>query len=339
MMHRIVNKLTKILLRESANLRLWSLKRLYPGLSLDQSVQIRRNGGEFIYGNNVNILEQTIIELPKDACVRLGSNVIVSRSCVLHPSSQQEITIGQFARIHERSLLTGNVKVGRYSMIAANFYASSGTHFVDIVPEMTIQDQDELVFSDSQYESLRDFHKPVEIEEDCWIGINVAIMSGVNIGKGSIIGSNSVVTKDIPPYSIAVGAPAKVIKQRLVFAPPSVLDWTELHHRPYFYAGFCIDNATMQQYSSGIAGYGECVISLSKSEKPTFLCIEAIPLLPEISMVFGGIHLPMMDGATTYRYNIPENANSTFFSLKIHRNPLPIRAEEPAFLLKKAWLE
>jgi hypothetical protein len=47
----------------------------------------------------------------------------------------------------------------------------------------------------------------------------------------------------------------------------------------------------------------------------------------------------MMDGATTYRYNIPENANSTFFSLKIHRNPLPIRAEEPAFLLKKAWLE
>lgn len=55
--------------------------------------------------------------------------------------------------------------------------------------------------------------KIVVIEDNVWIGEFVSILPGVTIGKGSIIGANSVVTKNIPPYAIAVGAPAKVIKQ------------------------------------------------------------------------------------------------------------------------------
>lgn len=52
----------------------------------------------------------------------------------------------------------------------------------------------------------------VTIEDGCWIGQRCCIMPGTNIGKHSIIGTNSVVTKNIPPYSIAVGSPAKVVK-------------------------------------------------------------------------------------------------------------------------------
>ena len=54
----------------------------------------------------------------------------------------------------------------------------------------------------------------ITIGEDCWIGINAVISPGVTIGKGAVIGANSVVTNDIPEYSIAVGAPAKVIGNR-----------------------------------------------------------------------------------------------------------------------------
>jgi acetyltransferase-like isoleucine patch superfamily enzyme len=53
----------------------------------------------------------------------------------------------------------------------------------------------------------------VTIEDEAWIGERVCIMPNVTIGKHAVIGANSVVTKDIPPYSIAVGSPARVIKQ------------------------------------------------------------------------------------------------------------------------------
>ena len=57
--------------------------------------------------------------------------------------------------------------------------------------------------------------KPIIIEDDVLIGTRCIIMKGVTIGARSIIGAGSVVTKDIPPYSVAVGVPAKVIKQRI----------------------------------------------------------------------------------------------------------------------------
>lgn len=52
------------------------------------------------------------------------------------------------------------------------------------------------------------------IEDDVWIGANSVITSGVHIGRGAVIGAGSVVTKSIPPYTIAAGTPAKVIKIR-----------------------------------------------------------------------------------------------------------------------------
>ncbi|MBO5765373.1 MAG: acyltransferase, partial [Lentisphaeria bacterium] len=54
----------------------------------------------------------------------------------------------------------------------------------------------------------------ITIEDDVWIAGGVHINSGVTIGRGSVIGAGAVVTKDIPPMSVAVGVPAKVIKKR-----------------------------------------------------------------------------------------------------------------------------
>ncbi len=56
--------------------------------------------------------------------------------------------------------------------------------------------------------------QPIIIEDDVWIGTRVTILPGITVGKGSIIGAGSVVTKNIPSYSIAAGNPAKVIRNR-----------------------------------------------------------------------------------------------------------------------------
>ncbi|QGY41956.1 maltose O-acetyltransferase [Pseudodesulfovibrio cashew] len=58
-------------------------------------------------------------------------------------------------------------------------------------------------------------YAPITIEDDVWIGANVVITSGVNIGHGSIIGAGAVVVRDIPPFSVAVGVPCRVVRKRL----------------------------------------------------------------------------------------------------------------------------
>jgi acetyltransferase-like isoleucine patch superfamily enzyme len=52
------------------------------------------------------------------------------------------------------------------------------------------------------------------IEADCWIGSRVTIMEGVRIGRGAVVGAGSIVTRDVPPYCIALGSPARVVKRR-----------------------------------------------------------------------------------------------------------------------------
>ncbi|WP_420063936.1 acyltransferase [Microbacterium marmarense] len=54
---------------------------------------------------------------------------------------------------------------------------------------------------------------PVRIRRGAWLGQNVVVMPGVEIGAGAVIGANSVVTSDVPPRTIAVGAPARVIRE------------------------------------------------------------------------------------------------------------------------------
>ncbi|EOR94083.1 Tetrahydrodipicolinate N-acetyltransferase [Arcticibacter svalbardensis MN12-7] len=56
---------------------------------------------------------------------------------------------------------------------------------------------------------------PVIIESDVWIGSNVVVLPGIRIGKGSVVGTGSVVTKNIAPYAVVGGVPAKIIKFRV----------------------------------------------------------------------------------------------------------------------------
>jgi acetyltransferase-like isoleucine patch superfamily enzyme len=109
------------------------------------------------------------------------------------------VSIGSHTAIGEYVHIWGNggVNIGSDVLIAAQCCISSLGHDYtsSLINEKTIA-------------------KPVIIEDAVWMGYNVTVLPGVKIGKGSVIGAGSVVSKDIPPYSIAVGNPCKVIKKR-----------------------------------------------------------------------------------------------------------------------------
>ncbi|MBP5971303.1 acyltransferase [Brasilonema sp. CT11] len=94
----------------------------------------------------------------------------------------------------------GDIKIGKRCLIAANAGIYANNHnFAD--PNEPIK-----------YQGIT--RKGIVIEDDCWLGHGVVVLDGVTIGEGSVIGAGAVVTKDIPPFSVAVGVPAKVIKSR-----------------------------------------------------------------------------------------------------------------------------
>ncbi len=110
-----------------------------------------------------------------------------------------------------------NTKVGKFTCIGPNVSTGMGAHpsaeFVSIHPLFysTIGQSSGLVIVEK---NLFDEYPHTEIGNDVWIGNNVTVRSGVKIGDGAIIGSGAVVTKDVEPYSIVGGVPAKIIKYR-----------------------------------------------------------------------------------------------------------------------------
>ena len=100
---------------------------------------------------------------------------------------------------HSHIMVIGHLKIGRHVLIADKVYISDNQHsFEDVSKPVAAQ-------------PLR--HKPVEIEDEVWLGETVCVLPGVKIGKRSVVGCNSVVTKYIPPYSVAAGVPARVVRQ------------------------------------------------------------------------------------------------------------------------------
>lgn len=114
----------------------------------------------------------------------------------------------------------GDLKIARYAVI----YSTEAKVFigkkVDIAPYLKIItgnhriDKVGYFMFDNNFEKRPEDDKDVIIKGDAWLGINVTILSGVTVGRGSIISAGAIVTKSCPPYSIMVGSPAKVLRFR-----------------------------------------------------------------------------------------------------------------------------
>ena len=99
------------------------------------------------------------------------------------------------------------ITIGSNVLIAPNVQLYTATHPIDLDERLAPFETE-----DGIKRVRRTYALPITIEDGCWIGGGVIILPGITIGYGSVIGAGSVVTKDIPDDSIAVGNPAKVIK-------------------------------------------------------------------------------------------------------------------------------
>ena len=140
-------------------------------------------GDNFISSQSVRLHVWKKGDSTKVPIIEIGNNVTITDHCYV--SGINKITIGN------------GVLVGSNCFITDNFHGRSDRNDIDIIVanrEITSKG-------------------PVLIEDNVWIGRNSCIMPNVTIGKGAIIGANSVVTHDVPPYSVVAGAPARIIKK------------------------------------------------------------------------------------------------------------------------------
>jgi acetyltransferase-like isoleucine patch superfamily enzyme len=217
------------------HLRNWSR---FPGLAMAPSVN-HAITGTFKYGNACEIDEGCNLIVAQGAMLRLGEGCRLGRYVELGPSGA--IEIGDRTSIQDRSILIGDVAVGRYCVLSLNVLMTSGTHYFDRWPEILIRDQDARIAREPDLAAKHS--RPIWIGEDCWLGMNSVVMPGVTVGRGCVIGANAVVTRNLPPYSIAVGVPARIVRQRLAFRPPRRISWAVQEHLPYFYSGFRLADA------------------------------------------------------------------------------------------------
>jgi acetyltransferase-like isoleucine patch superfamily enzyme len=178
--------------------------------------------GLFLIGKDVTIRQASYIHV--------GRNFIAQDHCEINGLSQKglvfgdKVTIGSYAIIRPTNLYGGeagvglkvgnNSSIGPYGYIGCSGYIEIGDN-VMISPRVSIYSENHN-FSETDVPLIeqgvtRSF---VKIEDDCWIAANSVILAGVTVGKGSVVAAGSIVTKDVPPYSIVAGNPAQVIRSR-----------------------------------------------------------------------------------------------------------------------------
>lgn len=153
------------------------------GVKLLRGVRLDSQGknSKILVGDDVQFAHGVDIKVGRDDCqIKIGDRA----------------SFGPYTVIHG----PGNITIGKHCLIAAHCGIYATNHqFAD--RDRKIRDQ-----------GLT--REGIVIEDDCWLGHGVSVLDGVTIGEGSVIGAGAVVTKTIPPYSVAVGVPARVISQR-----------------------------------------------------------------------------------------------------------------------------
>jgi acetyltransferase-like isoleucine patch superfamily enzyme len=163
---------------------------------------IVKRGHKISLGDNVVVERGVMLWVDVDGShITIGEDSYLSSHCILN-SFDGWITMGAHCTVNSYAILYGHggLQIGDDVRIAPNVMIMPMNHsFAN--PDVSIRNQEIQA-------------QGITIEDDVWLGAGAIVLDGVTIGKGSVIGAGAVVTRDIPPYSVAVGVPAKVVKKR-----------------------------------------------------------------------------------------------------------------------------
>ena len=144
-------------------------------------------------------VRSTILKSRLHAC---GEYVYIMKGCQFY--SPENIELGSYISINHDNELDaagGKIKIGNFVMIGQNSLLTTADHGHSS-PEMPIMFQPMTKGQD------------IIIEDDAWIAANVTVVAGVTIGKGAVVAAGAVVTRDVEPYAVVGGVPARHIKYR-----------------------------------------------------------------------------------------------------------------------------
>jgi acetyltransferase-like isoleucine patch superfamily enzyme len=180
------------------------LKRVGRNVIFGRNITIR-HPKKIIIGNNVVIDDNCVLDAKGEdnQGIIIGDNVFISRNSIIS-CKEGDIEIGNDSNIGTNCLIHSetSLKIGSYVLIAAYCYiVAGGNHDFDKT-EIPIILQPSISKGG------------IIIKDDVWLGADVKVLDGSDIGKGTIIGAGSVVNSELSEFSVAVGIPAKVVKKR-----------------------------------------------------------------------------------------------------------------------------
>lgn len=129
-----------------------------------------------------------------------ASHVEVMHGTIIDSESK----IGSYTYIGRNVEIT-RASIGRYCSIANNVSIGAGEHCLDSISTSAL-------FYSQPWEILT--KESCTIESDVWIGVSAVVLRGVHIGVGAVVAANAVVTKNVPPFAIVAGVPARIIRYR-----------------------------------------------------------------------------------------------------------------------------
>ena len=149
-----------------------------------------------------------------------GKCAKIRRGCILNVSPMNGFHVGDYSSIEEWCVIdngVGDVRIGHHTLVGIRNTLigplTIGNHVI-LAQNVVLSGLNHLYEDAMLPISLQGVSKQkIIVEDDCWIGANSVITAGVRIGRHAVVAAGSVVTKDVPPFCVVGGCPAKIIKQ------------------------------------------------------------------------------------------------------------------------------